>query len=50
VLARYSADGAVTILDQWLGRIHPLPAGASYAPQARIVRGQPEPRSRAVLR
>ena len=50
VLVRYSADGAVMILDHWLGRLPPLPAGAFYAPQARIVRGRPEPLSRAVLR
>lgn len=50
VLVRYSPDGAVTILDKWLGRVGPLPAGAFYAPQARIVRGGAEPLSRAVLR
>jgi hypothetical protein len=50
VLVRYSADGAVMIVDHWLRRIRPLPAGAVYAPEARIVRGRPEPLSRAVLR
>jgi hypothetical protein len=50
VVVRYVADGSVEVLDEWPRRLGELPAGASYAPRARIVPGGREPRSRAVLR
>ena len=52
VVVRHDRSGTVSILDEWPAvALLPLPAGAVYAPRARIVTGTEAPprRSRAVL-
>jgi hypothetical protein len=49
VVARLSASG-VEILPRWPdGVLPPLPAGAVYDPEARIVRGRAAPKAQAIL-
>jgi hypothetical protein len=51
LLVRYDEDRSVTVLDHWpRRRMHPLPAGAVYAPQTRIVPSREDPPARVVLR
>jgi hypothetical protein len=45
VVVREGADGRVGLVETWPGELPPLPAGATYAPRARIL---PGPRSRRV--
>jgi hypothetical protein len=50
VVARADRAGALQILDRWPDVVlPPLPPGAVYDPQARIVRGGPVPPSRRIL-
>jgi hypothetical protein len=50
VVARAGRAGTLQILDRWPDVVlPPLPPGAAYDPQARIVRGGPVPPSRRIL-
>lgn len=50
IVAYADADGSVRLLQTWPAAVlPPLPAGARYEPEARIVRGVPAPASRAIL-
>lgn len=49
LVVRHGQDGAVEVLSQWPAHLPPLPPGATYAPQSRIVRGGPPPPERAIL-
>jgi hypothetical protein len=43
-------DGALRVLPEWPAQVLPaLPAGARYAPEARVVRDSAVPASRAIL-
>ena len=50
VVAHVGGDGALRILREWpAGVLPPLPAGARYEPEERILRGRPAPPSRGIL-
>jgi hypothetical protein len=51
VLVAYVAEGgALRVLPEWPSHVLPaLPAGARYAPEARVVREDRVPASRAIL-
>lgn len=51
VVARDGGGGDVAILEEWpASALGKLPEGATYAPAARVVRDEPLPASRAILR
>jgi hypothetical protein len=50
VVFRLHEDGRLQLEEAWPKELPPLPAGASYAPQRRIVYGAAPPPSRAILR
>jgi hypothetical protein len=43
VAVRLGADGRLALLDEWPADLPPLPAGATYAPRARIHAADPPP-------
>jgi len=50
VVVYASEDGALRVLPEWPAQVlPPLPAGARYAPEARVLRGSAVPASRAIL-
>jgi hypothetical protein len=46
VVVKAAADGRVTLAETWPDELDPLPAGATYAPRARIRQGPRLPRLR----
>jgi hypothetical protein len=50
IVAKYASDGQIAVLREWPAELPPLPAGARYDPDARIVRGGSPPPEQAILR
>jgi hypothetical protein len=48
IVARYSPEGRVEVLEKWPGEFPPIPPGERYEPESRIVAGSPPP-ERAIL-
>ena len=49
VIFRSDSRGRVALVDEWPAQLPALPAGATYAPRARITSSAPPPPSRAIL-
>jgi len=49
VVFRSDATGRITLVDEWPADLPPLPAGATYAPQARITSSASSPVRRSIL-
>jgi hypothetical protein len=49
VVAQVDRGGALRVLDRWSDALPALPAGAAYAPAARIRGANPSERARALL-
>jgi len=49
IVARGGADGRLALLRDWPPELPPLPPGARYDPEARIVRGGPAVRAQDIL-
>jgi hypothetical protein len=50
LVARFSADGRLHVLDEWPLELGPLPPGAAYAPRDRVGPGPPPPSARILAR
>lgn len=50
VVARFTSDRRLQVLDEWPLALGPLPPGATYAPHARIVHGPPPAAARILSR